>query len=462
MKGTKTPKEERLPIGRFLLWKTRDISNAGVQIIIGGYMMLFCTKVLGLSAPLVGTLILVSKIFDGFTDLLAGYILDNTNTKWGKGRPYELALIGAWLCTLLLYYCSPEWSTVVKAAWVFIMYTFVYSVFITLLGANGTPYMIRAWTNSRVYTKVSAYGSPISMIGSIALSTTFPMVMAKLTTSPAGWRPLIAIYAVPLTLFGLLRFFFIKEDPSFAEREGGKKISLKDIGIMLKTNKYAWFFACIIGIFYLIQGLNVMSIYFTYIVGNVRSMGILSMLSVVLLPVMFLVPTLLKRMSLANLIKFGAMFAIAGYIINFFAGTNMTLLTIGAICVGLAIFPISNLQAIIIRDLCTYNEYHGLRRLEGTTGIISNFAGKIFGGIGSALLGALLGASGYQSGNVAAQPDSALQMIRCIYSLIPLIGMVLIFLLAIQIAKMQKDIPQMEAEIASRTAVAQSEGDIIK
>lgn len=38
-----------------------------------------------MNPALVGTLLVVSKLLDGFTDIIAGYLVDKTNTKWGEG-----------------------------------------------------------------------------------------------------------------------------------------------------------------------------------------------------------------------------------------------------------------------------------------------------------------------------------------------------------------------------------------
>jgi len=80
-----------------------------------------------------------------------------------------------WICVVLLFSTSPQWSTAMKYAWVFIMYILVYSIFGTMLAAKQTPYLIRAFNgNSRLVTKVASYGGLVSMAGSIAISMTFP------------------------------------------------------------------------------------------------------------------------------------------------------------------------------------------------------------------------------------------------------------------------------------------------
>lgn len=69
-------------------WQFRGAST-GIATMIMGYLTIYATNTMKMSAMLVGTLLLVSKLIDGITDLFAGYIVDRTHTKWGKGRPYE-------------------------------------------------------------------------------------------------------------------------------------------------------------------------------------------------------------------------------------------------------------------------------------------------------------------------------------------------------------------------------------
>jgi len=456
MKKVKTRNPDRVGFGTILAWKSRDISMAACRVIVTGQLMLYATSILKLDPVLVGILLLVSKLFDGVTDLAIGYLIDNTKTKWGKARPYELAIVGMWVSAWLLFSCPAGAPTFVKGAWVFLFYTFVFSVFQTCLAGNGTPYMVRAFGNKMAITKISSYGGIISMFGSVLVSVFFPMIMKRVATSASGWSILIGMFAVPMALIGLLRFLLIKEKVSVEEQKKEEKITLKQVGQMLKVNKYAWMFAGILGIFELVQGLNVMTIYFTYIVGDVGKMGVLHALSFILLPVMLFFPVLMKKMSVSNLIEVGTGLAVVGYIINWFAGTNVMWLTIGAFMSGLAMFPISYLQSIIIMNLSTYNEYKGLPAMVGTTGQIAGFAQKVCNGLGSAFQGALLGLGGYVTGEVLTQPESAMTMIRLCYSIIPAVLFATIFFFAFQLAKLEKRIPEMEEEIKARKVASEN------
>jgi probable glucitol transport protein GutA len=454
-KKEKKANPDRLPVGKFFAWKTRDISIAGITIVIG-FLTMFCTDYLGMPAALVGTLLFAGRIFDGFTDLAAGFLVDNTRTRWGRGRPYEWCIIGSWLATMLLFFCPPSWSMTVKCIWVFVMYNLTFSIFNTLLSAAQMPYTIRAFGGRRmVITKLGSFGGIVTMIGSMAISITFPMMMAKLVTPEGGWRNLIMIYAIPLALIGILRFVFVKEDPSIDAGTAGVKVSLKQVFAMMKTNKYAWFFAAIFGLFQMIVGMNAATYFFKYVLHNIALMGMIAPIGIVILPVMFIFPLLMKKLSVSNIIEIAAGLAIVGYAVIFFAGANIPLLLVGYVCVSLITLPISYLQAVVIVQLANYNEWKGLPRLEGSTSVIMNFGGKVFNGAGVGLLGILLGTAGYD-GALQTQSDSAVFMIRSLYSLIPLACMVIITLFAFALSKLEKMTPQIEAELKERRAAAET------
>ena len=95
-------KAEKVGLGKLLLWNSSSCSVA-LSTLMLGYATFYCTDVLQLAPALVGTLFMVSKIFDSFTDIVAGFIVDRTQTRWGKGRPYEIFMLFLWLSTWLLF-----------------------------------------------------------------------------------------------------------------------------------------------------------------------------------------------------------------------------------------------------------------------------------------------------------------------------------------------------------------------
>lgn len=76
-------KAEKVGLGKLLLWNSSSCSVA-LSTLMLGYATFYCTDVLQLAPALVGTLFMVSKIFDSFTDVVAGFIVDRTQTRWGR------------------------------------------------------------------------------------------------------------------------------------------------------------------------------------------------------------------------------------------------------------------------------------------------------------------------------------------------------------------------------------------
>ena len=91
--------------------------------------------------------------------------------------------------------------------------------------------------------------------------------------------------------------------------------------------------------------------------------------------------------------------------------------------------------------------------MDGTSAVVMNFLMKALNGIGTGLTGILLGAAGYvatTSSEVITQPQSALNMITWLYSLIPAICLVGVIFCAMHFSKLEKQMPEIEAEIARR------------
>lgn len=459
-KKNKAQNPDKLGLGKLLVYKSSDVTAAGVSAIVLSYLTLYCTDALGINPAIVGTLLMASKLFDGVTDVLAGWLIDNTHTKLGKGRPYELCIIGIAICTLGLFSASPEWSEFVKCAWIFCMYTLVFSVFTTLRSAANIPYTIRAFSNNqKVITKVASYGGIITMTASIGISVAFPIVMSKLATDAAGWTRTVAIFIIPLALIGILRFIFLKEDPAVDAGVQHQKISIKEIIKMMRINKYIWLYAGIMLCYNVITSLGMATYYFKWIIGNTALIGVTSMLSIVLLPVMFTFPIIMKKIgTMGDMIAAFCIIGIVGYMIAFFSGAYLPGVIIGSTLGTFATLPLAYYGVLFIMKCCTYNEMQGMPRMDGSASILSNFATKVGSALGSAITGILLGFAGYIPGqNVMTQPDSALIMIRVLYAILPAVFLLFILLASKGFSPLEKKIPEWEA---ARKAVLETAAKI--
>lgn len=428
----------KLGFGKLMAWQSRSISSACCVVILG-FISIFYTGTLGLSPVIVGVIMLASNILDAITDLTAGFLVDRTNTKIGKGRPYELCIIGVWLSTWLLFSCPPEMQMTLKYVWVFTCFFFVNSIFNTLLNSAQTPYMVRVFNREQLI-KVSSYGGMITMVGSMIVSISFPILMGKLISGTKGWSGLVAIYAVPLVLIGVLRFFFVKEE-IMIEEKSTEKVSIKLILMMLAKNPYVW----MVGVSFTLNSMATLGVgtyFYTYVVGDVGVMGLIMAVSMIATPVMFIVPLLLKKMPKYKLILIGCIFQIVGALLMFVAGTSLPIIIASSLISGIGILPITFLIDLLLLDCCTYNERKGLPRLEGSITSFRNLLSKCGGGLAGVVAGLLLEASGFitGAGNNTIQPDSAIMMIRSMMSFIPAFVFVVIAILIKSYGKLEKSI----------------------
>ena len=80
------------PIG----WGTRisyGLGDTACNIVMGittAVLTLFYTDYAGVSVATVGLVMLISRIFDGTSDVIMGIIVNHTKSKWGKARPWIL------------------------------------------------------------------------------------------------------------------------------------------------------------------------------------------------------------------------------------------------------------------------------------------------------------------------------------------------------------------------------------
>ena len=446
MAKEKKENPNKIGIAKFWGWNARAVSVGCVTVIYGTYFMLYCTDALGVSSAIVGTLLLASKVFDGVTDLFAGYIIDNTHTKLGKARPYELAILGVWVLSWLLFSCPVAWSDTVKYIYIFILYTLINSVFVTLLNVNQSTYMVRAFPNQTVMVKLNSYGGIVVTIGCAVVSMTFPMLVSSMGQTAAGWSQIMLIYCIPLTVIGLLRFILV---PEVVNVDGGndEKLNVSEMIQVLKKNRYVYFVLVAYLAYNITLGMTFSSYYFTYVVGDVSKLTMISAMTMPLMLVMFIFPVLMKKMRLSRLVMLGAAVGAAGYVINFFAGSNMPVLMAAGLCTGFGGLPIAYVGGMMLLDCGEYNTMIGLPRSLGTVTSFQSFASKVGQGIGTWLLGVLLAVGGYNA-NLEVQTDAAKMMIRCGYSIIPAI-LFAVIVITLNFYDLEKKLPELRAKKAA-------------
>lgn len=440
----KKERTDKVGFGTLLIWCSRNISQT-VFTLMYTFLMIYCTDTLQINPMLVSGILLGSKLVDGVTDMVAGFLVDRTKTKWGKARPYEIFIIGYAFCTWLLFSCPDSWSTTVKCVWVFFLYTMANAICMTFLNANGTPYLVRAFKNEQI-VKITSYGSVFPMLTGFVFNITFPMLMQKIATSAAGWSRLVLMWAIPAAAIGLLRVIFIKEKYEVESKEMQQEpLKAYHVIKLIKTNKYILLLVLMTLIFNFVTNMGAVTYYYTYIVKNVGLMGIASAITIIALPLAFVFPKLISLFSTGKLIIAGLFVTAAGYLLNFFAGSNMVMLMIGQLLTGAGTVPVSMLISLCVIDCAEFNEWKGNHRMEGTMSSLVGLGGKVGAAVGGSVLGVFLSLAGY-TGVMETMPSSAFTMIRLLFSLIPMVLFLITGISMLAYLKMEKNLPEIKEE----------------
>lgn len=430
----------------FFAWPTRTIAYA-VGSVMMGYVTFYGTNIMGIPPATVGLLFMISKIFDGVSDIIAGYLIDRTHTKLGKGRPYELALIGYWL-SIVLCFSAPSMGMTASCVYLFVMYTMVNSVFLTLLLCAEPVYLANSLEEPSQNVSILAFAGFISLVFTMVASIILPQLVTAMGDTRGGWIKLALIMGVPCTLVGMIRFLVVKERADVAG--ASEAIKVRDMLGLLKQNKYILIFSVII--FFSNIGTNlinsVQTYYFTYVMGDLRLASAFSTTTLAIVVVMALAPALSKKFGFVNLMRATTLIGMFGYLLRLINVHSYPLLLVSNIFAMMGFYTMFSFANTFVIDCMDYGEWKTGVRSEGTVSCAQSVTAKIGTAIGVGLVGVLMGISGYD-GSLAQQPASANNMLIALFSVVPAAFCLIQFVL-LKIYDLDKILPKIQKELAEK------------
>lgn len=416
-----------------------DMSASMFWKLFGAYLMIFYTDVFGLSAALVGTMFLVTRVWDSLFDPIVGVVADRTESRWGKFRPYLLFLaVPFGLCAILTFY-TPHIDTSGKVVYAFITYSLMMMVY----SAINVPYASLLGVmspNPQDRNILSTFRMMFAYIGSfLALLLFMPLVNTFTGGDTAqevqqyGWLMAVVVFAVCCSLLFLCCFVLTQErvKPVKVERTPLKT----DIGDLLSNRP--WWILLGAGVASLVfnsirDGATVY--YFKYFVdetvfGDVTIVGIPFVLSGLYLAVgqASNIIGVVAAAPIANIIgkrqtfMWAMIIATILSILFYFLDRDQLemiflLQVLISICAG-SVFP---LLWSMYADCADYSELNTGNRATGLIFSSSSMSQKFGWAIGTAVTGWLLAAFGFQA-NTTQNADT-IQGIRMFLSLLPALG----------------------------------------
>lgn len=458
---------EKLPAWFSAAWSTRAVALA-LNMAIMGYSSLYFTDVLGLNPITIGTILMLSKVMDAFTDLAIGYLVDNTKTRLGKARPYEFAIVFLWIAIFAMY-STPKMGTIATYIWVFITYTLQSAVFITMLYGTDGVYLVRSVRTEKNRIKVTANVGVYQMVICTIVGMIVPQVMAKIGVDRHSWSLVALCFAIPCAVIGMGRFLFIPElsDKELAANSEEELMSLTDedkkinkhgntettgkkekIGFKqafgtLKQNKYIWIYALMYFCYHFANGISGggQNYYLKYVVGDLGAGTWLGMAALVSLPLLIFAPKIMNKLGTRKALIGGLFMMLAGPIIRLIGGTNMATLIGGTILFVAGSVPIAFMLNVYLFECMDYGEYKTGIRIEGMMGSITSFVAKIASAVATWIIGVILSMAGYV-GTAETIAPSAIVGIKAIFNVVP-IAIVIVALVLSCKYDVEKQLPEI-------------------
>ena len=247
----------KVPMSEKLAYCFGDPALTLIYTITTTLLTYFYTTVVGISVGAVGMILLLSRVFDGFSDVLMGTIIDRTHSKYGKARIWILRLAIPYAAAAVLLFTMPPFGNTGKVIYAFLTYNLM---------------------NTVVYTAIS---QPFHSLGSLSITAsmivtafTLPLInkVADMTHNPQiAWVIVTAAYAL-CSVFILLNTY-----TTCTERVKSDEVQKEDIPFKIAfkatvTNKY-FLIALGLMLFYtayqIIIGTD-LTYYCQYVLGNVN------------------------------------------------------------------------------------------------------------------------------------------------------------------------------------------------
>lgn len=444
---------EKITVGEKFAYGCGDLASNLVLVLSSTYIAFFYTDALGLNIGIIGAIMLVSRVFDGVTDVLMGFIMDKTKSRHGKARAWMLWLAVPFGLATVLMMCVPMgWGDAGKYIFVFLTYnlttTFLYTAINIPYGALNAL-MTR---DQHERESINIWRMALAQIDAIIINAfTLPLVnFAGGSTNQRSWIIVAAVYGAMAAGLFLLCFFKTKERVN-ASSEQDRAIGFGQTLRLLTKNTY-WLLICLVWIIMALgmgMSMSVGTYYCKYLLGNENLFGILSVVQTVamLLCMAFLTKPIAKY-GKCKVAIVGSMVQIAAQALMLIAPRSVPWLFLCSAIKGAACATLTATIFAMVADTIEYGHWKTGVRVEGTLYSATTFGAKVGGGVGMAIATNILNIAGYD-GTLAAQNSSANSAISVLFLIIP-IAFLVATPIVLRFYKLDKQYPQIMKDLEAR------------
>lgn len=426
-----------------------------IYTAMSAFLLFYYTDYAGVSAFAVGTIMMVSRLFDGVSDIIMGVIVDRTKSKYGKARPWILRMcIPFAISGVLLFSVPTSWAETPKLIYVFITYNLVSTVVYT---AINVPYSaLNALMTQNPYERsvLSIFRNLLATAGTLTINIfTLPLV-EFFGNNALAWTKTFFIFGIVAIIAFLYTFWGtnerVKSVAQLQSTENNDVPVLVGIKALFK-NKYWIMMTGMLALFFLMYAINGGStVYYAKdILGDKNLVGTINgIFNIVQICGMFFIAMMIKKFGKRNIFALGLVLDIIGMLILNYSNGVMSLIIISSVIRGLGNACGGATMWAMVSDTIDYGEWKTGYRTEGLVNSACSFGWKIGNGIGSALLGLILEAGGYV-GTAITQTETALFSIEICFIWIP-IAIYVIGLVIMSFYHLDKEFPAIIRDLNNR------------
>lgn len=431
------------------------VGDGGCNLVwttVGSYLTLYYTDSVGLAAATIGTLMLLSRLLDGVSDLVMGAIIDRTHTKWGKARPWILwSALPMGIGLVLLFSVPGSLGGGGKLAYASVTYVIMAAVIYTACNLAYNTLLSLEAPDPKDRVLMSSIRFFITMSVVLFINYNCMSFVDKF-----GWTGMSVIFGALAVVLLLITFFGTKERTNIeintkkAENKEEKMPVGKSFRLLFQ-NKYFILLTIVFVINYTILGVNNgLRIYYARdVLGNAGLMGTLTLCFI--LPKLIgnlIYPYINKLLGKWKSMMIGYAIELAGVLIMAFTESGFQTAVIGLVCLGIGGIPHNAGLFAMVADVIDYGEWKTGVRLDGLTNSATSFGMKVGAGLGSALVGWGLAWAAYD-GTLGVQAAATITGIKLSFTLIPAV-LIVIGAIALFFCNMDKIYPKIAEGLAKK------------
>lgn len=431
---------------------TGDAWTSMVYTTMTTYLIIFYTDTIGISAAIIGSIMLIVRVIDALWDLVVGALVDRTNSKHGKARPWLLWMGAPFGLSLILLFIDPGLGPKGTITYIVITYIFLnltYSAINIPYGALTTLITQNSYNRTvlNMFRMTSAY------MAAIILNIIAMPVINSFSDEKIGWLVMFGALGVIIPFGYYFTFRMTKERVKPSVVKKGTKISLKREFNALLKNKY-WVIMVILSLLHwIVSGItNGLNAYVAkYVLNDSNLVGAIGIASLV--PLVIGVPLMgpiIKSIGKRNASLIGLMIGIPGSLLIIIDPTNVYIVYASVALRNLATVPLMAAMNAMLADTIDYGEWKFGIRSEGLVFSASSFGMKVGAGLSSAMVGWFL-TLGHYNGKLAEQSAFTISTIIHTYTWVPvvIIALQLILLYAYKLDKKHAGIVEELEKISS-------------